>query len=108
MPLPLTIKKGDTGPAFRGRCVESDGSYANLTGASAKLRVRHSDGSLKVSDQALTVTDAPNGEVLRAWQTAETSAVGSMQAEVHVTFPDGREQTYPSRGNIPVYVYDRV
>lgn len=105
----FVIKTGATGPAFQGKCKAPDGTYVNLTGiTSAKLRVRHENGTLLVNDATMTVVDAPNGEVSYSWGSTDTATPGRARAEVEIVFSGGEKQVYPSRGHIDVIINDRV
>ena len=44
------------------------------------------------------------GEVTVLWETGETDAIGYMRFEFVVTWPNGKEQTFPQEGAIRVRV----
>lgn len=85
--MSLTIKQGDTAPNI---IIDTN---ANLTGATAKVRVRELSTGVSVLDRTGTITDAVNGIIDGG--DASTLAVGSYQAHAVVTFAGPEIQTFP-------------
>lgn len=80
-------KVGDTAPNMVAD------TNANLTGASATIKVRNASTGTQVISRSATITDAPNGIVDGG--DASTLALGAYQWHIVVTFSGGEIQTFP-------------
>ena len=100
------IKKGDRLPVFEATLLDGDGSPLNLSTASSvtlRLRERGSSANLSIAGTCV-VTSASKGEIEYRWGSGETDTVGTFEAELVVTWSDGRVQTVPGRGMLRVVV----
>src|SRR5687767_9479024 len=98
------MKRGDTAPAFRARCLDGD-TPVNLTGSTVRFIMEDASGVTTV-DAAAAPDDqaAQPGWVQYAWSTGDTDTIGAYRAELEVTFPDGTIQTFPQDDYVRVYV----
>jgi len=91
-----TWKQGDTGD-LTATLKNPDGTAANLNGATVKLNVRATrGGTLLIDHGSVTVTDATNGRVKYAMQSADTLNPGTFYVEWEVTYASGVKTTYPN------------
>lgn len=93
------IKQNDLEPSFEVQLLDGT-TPVDLTSAVDVLFLMKSrktgikaTGTMVVADQ--TVADN-RGIVRYDWQTGDTDTVGSFNAEVQVTWPTGRPQTFPA------------
>jgi hypothetical protein len=92
----MHLKAGDTAPAFTAD------TNADLTGASAVVRISKLDGT-SVLSRTCTITDATNGIVSYQWvagaaptgDNAVIATPGAYHAEVLVTFAGGAIERFP-------------
>jgi hypothetical protein len=95
------IKQGDRRPLFvvvlKDDFGEPSESIVNLTTAtSAVFNMRAANaGAVKVNRGSATITNAAGGEVTYSWGTADTNTAGSFEAEVEITWNDGKPETFP-------------
>lgn len=100
------IKRGDTAPAFRARCLDGSAPVDLTSASQVRLLVKRS-GSVAVSSVMTVEDQATNpGWVHHTWQVGETSAAGNFRGEVEVTWGDGTVQTFPAEGYAPIRVTD--
>lgn len=98
-----TIKRGDTRQVIKA-VLANDGVPVNLAGATVRfLMAAHRTGTL-VINRAAHIEDAAGGEVWYIWQAGDTATAGLYQAEIEVTFPDGRVETYPNADYLMVNI----
>ncbi len=108
---PIVIKRGNTRPEVRVqiRYQTAGASSAGLADATG-IVFRMADAetaALKVEGVA-SVSDPATGEVVYQWTTEDTNEVGKYLGEFAVTYSDGRVETFPSRGGIPIEITPRV
>jgi hypothetical protein len=104
------IKRHDTAPVFTATLTDSAGAVVDLTGATAVFHMRdESDSSLKIDSGAMT---GPGGGALDAtgvveypWVVGDTDRAGLFFAEVEVTYPSSRVQTFPVTGYDKVHIF---
>lgn len=111
MPDPIVIKRGNTRPEVRVqiRYQASAASSAGLADATGVV-FRMADAetaALKVEGVA-SISDPATGEVVYQWGPGDTSEAGKYLGEFAVTYSDGRVETFPSRGGIPIEITPRV
>jgi hypothetical protein len=97
----LVIKRGDTRPAFQGRCLDGV-TPVDLSGATARLLRRL--GAVALPALALTIPVGTDGLVKRDWVAGDLADAGVWQAEVEVTWPSGGVQTFPADGYVTIHV----
>lgn len=90
----FVIKRGDRDPALEATLTD-DGAALDLTTATSIRAVGHRAGVL-VFDRV--VTGDANGVVTMSWQEGDTDEIGYILVEFVVTWPSGREQTFPHDG----------
>lgn len=103
--MKITLKQGDTRHAIRATLKTVDGAAVDLNGASVRFRMADRVGVVLVDRDAVVGVD---GITEFVFILGETSAVGKHVAEFLVTYADGREETFPNKGKIQVYVESRI
>jgi hypothetical protein len=95
-PEVLYMKEGDLQPYYYAAIVDSDEDPVDLTGASVYFTMKDASGSVKVSLQAATVTDASNGYVEYRWQSGDTATAGRYYVEFKVVPLSGGPYRVPA------------
>lgn len=103
----FVAKKGDTHNALQATLYNPDGTKANLTGATVKfvMKSRGADRTVKVNAD-VTMVDATNGLVWYVWADSDVNAVGTYDAEFHVTYADGKKDTFPKPNYLEIIIYE--
>ena len=110
--MAFTIKQNDRRPHFvvllRDNIGEDDEAAVNLTTAtSAVFNMRTQAGtSLKINRGSATISSAASGEVTYQWGTIDTNTVGDYDAEIEVTWSDGKAETFPNDSYWTVSIVD--
>ena len=99
------IKRGDTSPAIR---YALEPATVVLTGATVRFQMRARNGAVLMDVAALVVTDTGTPTVEYSWQAGDTATAGLYEAEFRVTYADGKIETFPNDGFIPVRVTEDV
>lgn len=99
------IKRGDTSPAIR---FELEPVTVSMTGATVRFQMRARSGNvvMNVAASVVTPTDVPTVEYV--WQDGDTETAGLYEAEFRVTYADGKIETFPNAGFIPVRISEDV
>lgn len=88
----MIVYVGDLEPTLEVT-ITRDGSPVDLTTATGVTMTASLDGQVLFTNSAATVTDATNGVVQRAWQTADTDTAGLVSLRVTITWPTSRKET---------------
>jgi hypothetical protein len=107
MATTIAVKRNDLAPSVVGTLTNADGTVVNLTGSTVRFKMRDNRGQLKVNALA-TVTSPAAGAVSYDWVLGDTDTAGPFQAELEVTLPSGKVETFPNRGFIPVLIDEDV
>ena len=99
------IKRGDTSPAIR---YALEPATVVLTGATVRFQMRARNGAVLMDVAALVVTATGTPTVEYSWQAGDTATAGLYEAEFRVTYADGKIETFPNDGFIPVRVNEDV
>ena len=99
------IKRGDTSPAIR---YALEPATVVLTGATVRFQMRARNGAVLMDAAALVVTATGTPTVEYSWQAGDTATAGLYEAEFRVTYADGKIETFPNDGFIPVRVNEDV
>ena len=96
------IKQYDTKTALRAT-LKSEGKPVDLR------QVQEVHFLLKNGDQLLVnkivnIVEAAKGKVWFPFEESETSITGKFQGEFLITFNDGRKETFPNVGTIPIEI----
>jgi hypothetical protein len=111
--MAFEIKQNDRRPLFvvalKDDYGESTESAVNLTTAtSAAFNMREVDGATVINHGSAAITNAAGGEVTYSWGTADLLTVGDFEAEVEITWNDGKKETFPNTGYWEVTVNDDI
>lgn len=113
--MAFNIKQNDRRPLFvvalKDDFGEATEAAVNLTTASTavfNMRLAASPQTLKINRAGCAISDAANGEVTYSWGTADTNTNGAYQAEVEVTWNDGKVETFPNNTYWTVNVVDDI
>lgn len=102
------IKQNDTSPGILATLQDASGVAINLVGATVRFHMRElNTGTTKVNALATVVT-AASGIVRYSWIAADTNTVGSFQGEFQATYADGKIETFPNDGYIPIEITDDI
>lgn len=93
--LTFTLKDSNTAAAGRVLDPNDDVTWApvDLTGASAKLRIRALGSTTVKSTLTCTVSDPTNGKVITDFPEGTLDTAGTFEAELEITFANGGIQT---------------
>lgn len=99
------IKAGDTAPPFKGRCLDAKGAAIPTLGTVVRFRMKPRTAGLRAPiDQLAAWTNTTTAEASYAWQTGDTAVPGLYDAEFHVTYVDGRSETFPNGEYVTVEI----
>ena len=103
------IKANDTASFLTRDLKDAFGAPVNVTGASVvfSMRVKPA-GALKVTRQACAIVTAGTGRVRYEWTAANTNTADEYEGEFQVTYANGKIQTFPNDGHIPIVVTDDI
>lgn len=106
----FAIKQNDTSPALEGILRDGFGSPIDITGATVVLNTRlQPGGAVKVNGGSMgAVGSAVNGRVKYSWLAADTDTAGTYEAEIQITFSNGKIRTIPPDGYFTVEVTDDI
>lgn len=104
------IKQNDTFPALEGILRDGFGKPINITGATVVLNTRlQPGGAVKVNGGAMgAVGVAVRGRVKYNWTAADTDTPGIYEAEIQITFSNGKIRTIPGKGYFIIDVTDDI
>ncbi len=108
------IKVGDDDPVLQGILRDGFGDAIDLTGATLALRLTHIRGGTAIddaatNDQALDLELFPDTKGTWHFDLGEVEIdAGGYHLELTVTYPDGDQQTFPTRGYNTVAIYERL
>lgn len=97
------IKQNDTSPSLAAYIQTSAGDAVNLVGATAKLHIKETGGSTLLV-KTMTITDAVEGLVQYDWVDPDTNIAGTYNAEIEITYSDGKIETYPNNGYFTITI----
>lgn len=103
-------KQNDTSPALVVVLRDGFGTPVDLTGATVVLNTRlRPGGAVKISSGAMgAVGSAVNGKQSFSPSAANNDTSGIYEAEIQVTFSNGKIRTFPSNGYFTVEVVDDI
>ena len=105
------IKANDTASFLTRDLKDAFGAPVNVTGAAVvfSMRVKPA-GTLKVTRQTCAIVAAGTGRVRYEWASdgSDTNTADEYEGEFQVTYGNGKIQTFPNDGHIPIVVTDDV
>ena len=105
------IKQNDTASFITRDLKDAFGAPVNVTGATVvfSMRVKPA-GTLKVTRQPCVIVTAGTGRVRYEWNPSDgdTNTADEYEAEFQVTYANGKIQTFPNDGHIPVVITDDI
>jgi hypothetical protein len=103
------IKQNDTASFLTRDLKDAFGAPVNVTGAAVKFSMRVKPaGTIKVDDEDAVIVTAGTGRVRYEWTAANTDTADEYEAEFQVTYANGKIQTFPNDGHIPVMITDDI
>lgn len=113
--MAFTIKQNDQRPFFTvilkddfGEETEAVVDLTTATSVTFSMRVA-GGGAVKVNKQAADIAPDPTtGEVTYEWDATDLDTVGEYEAEVEVTWNDGKVETFPNLDYWDVIVVDDI
>ena len=103
------IKQNDTASFITRDLKDAFGAPVNVTGATVKFSMRVKPaGTVKVDDQDAVIVTAGTGRVRYEWTAANTNTADEYEGEFQVTYANGKIQTFPNDGHIPIVVTDDI
>jgi hypothetical protein len=102
----LTIKAGDTYPAFVAVLEEITGPI-DLTGADG-VTMRMASDTVTLPSLTCTVVDAAQGIVSRVFTSGNTATPGLYSVEFEIEWDAGEIQTVPNDGVKEILIVDSV
>lgn len=98
------IKQYDTKTALRAT-LNSDGKPVDLTQAEeVSFILSHPKNKTILINKVVYIVDAINGKVWFPFEESETAQTGNFKGEFVITFLDGRRETFPNSGFIPIEI----
>ena len=103
------IKANDTASFITRDLKDAFGAPVNVTAATVvfSMRVKPA-GTLKVTRQTCAIVSGGTGRVRYEWIAADTDTADEYEGEFQVTYANGKIQTFPNDGHIPIVVTDDV
>ena len=103
------IKQNDTASFITRDLKDAFGAPVNVTGATVKFSMRVKPaGTVKADDQDAVVVTAGTGRVRYEWTAANTNTADEYEGEFQVTYANGKIQTFPNDGHIPIVITDDI
>ena len=103
------IKEGDTASFITRDLKDAFGAPVNVPGAAVKFSMRVKPaGTVKVDDEDAVIVTAGTGRVRYEWTAANTNTADEYEGEFQVTYANGKIQTFPNDGYIPVVITDDI
>ena len=101
------IKQNDTASFLTRDLKDAFGAPVNVTAAAVvfSMRVKPA-GTVKVDEQGCTIVTAGIGRVRYEWTAANTNTADEYEGEFQVTYANGKIQTFPNDGYIPIVITD--
>lgn len=99
---PIFLKQNDTRNTLKLTLLNKDDVPVNLEGCSVRFLMKK-DNDIVVDSEAI-VHDAENGIVWYPFQDGDLRESGTHNAEVEVTYPDFKIETFPTIGYISIVV----
>jgi len=65
-------------------------------------------GTVKVDEQECTIVTAGIGRVRYEWTATNTNTADEYEGEFQVTYANGKIQTFPNDGHLPIVVTDDI
>ena len=103
------IKQNDTASFLTRDLKDAFGAPVNVTAAAVvfSMRVKPA-GTVKVDEQECTIVTAGIGRVRYEWTATNTNTADEYEGEFQVTYANGKIQTFPNDGHIPIVVTDDI
>ena len=103
------IKQNDTASFLTRDLKDAFGAPVNVTGATVvfSMRVKPA-GTGKVDAQTAVVVAAGTGRVRYEWTAANTNTADEYEGEFQVTYANGKIQSFPNDGHIPIVITDDI
>mgnify|MGYP002637377790 CR=1 FL=1 len=106
----IEMTQGDTAPVLTATLYDDTAltTPVNLTGATVTFWVTTTAGAVLVSNGSVTIVSAANGTVSYAWQTGDTSTLGTHRGRFKIVFSDATIMHVPNFEDITVRIIDGI
>ena len=105
------IKANDTASFITRDLKDAFGAPVNVTGAAVvfSMRVKPA-GTMKITRQDGVIVNAGIGRIRYEWDSSsgDTDTADEYEGEFQVTYANGKIQTFPNDGHIPIVVTDDI
>jgi Rib/alpha/Esp surface antigen-like repeat protein len=102
--MAFKIKTNDTSPKLTVDLADAAGSAIDLSGATAKFKMKRYGASTLKVDEVADITDEANGRVEYSWSSVDTDTAGTYYGEIEVTYADTSVETFPNTGYFTVII----
>lgn len=105
----LTVRQGDSLPAFPVTILDQNGYVFDLTGCTVTFVMRAMNASTPTVNAAATIVSAPAGTVQYAWGATDTATTGIYACTFQVVnTTSGATYTFPNDGYLEVSIEENL
>ena len=103
------IKQNDTASFITRDLKDAFGAPVNVTAAAVvfSMRVKPA-GTVKVDAVDAVIVTAGTGRVRYEWTATNTNTADEYEGEFQVTYANGKIQTFPNDGHLPIVITDDI
>ena len=105
------IKQNDTASFLTRDLKDAFGAPVNVTGAGIKFSMRVKPaGTMKITREDGVIVNAGIGRIRYEWASdgSDTDTGDEYEGEFQVTYANGKVQTFPNDGHIPIVITDEI
>ena len=94
------MKRNDTSPFLRATLASAN----SLVGATVVFNMQDQSGTVIVNRASAVILDATAKVIEYRWSAGDTATAGQFTGEFEVTYTDGKVETFPNEGFIPITI----
>lgn len=98
----FVFKQNDTKSALKVQLLNSNNLPVDLTDCTVNFIM--ADATKLLFKRPATIYNSTTGEVIVNFTATETAKSGQMRAELEITYPDGKLETFPNNDYINIYI----